>query len=657
MKNSSCIVALLPDNAQAEVPVGTLLSDAIRQAGLEAYVPCGGQGRCGRCLVRIEKGTVQRRPNSRLTAKQIAQGWALSCQTEVTGNVSAFLPPDKTRVEEEVAGTAALKAPREAPPPRDPVVSHHLIELNPPTLQDNAADLERLRRTLAGAPGIRNLDAGVAVARDLHRTLKEGEWKATAVVEHALRGGRSRLVAVRPHDATGTSLGAAIDIGTTTVTVALLDLRSGRIIDHATAFNRQISCGEDVISRIVYSQRGDGLEHLRRLVRETINDLLARLYQRQGVPSAHVDHVAVAGNTTMTHLFLGLEPRSIREEPYAPVATAFPTARSADVGLDVNPEASVYCVPAVAAYVGGDITAGILSAGLDRRRELTLFMDVGTNGELVLGNSDWLVACACSAGPALEGGGVDCGMPATAGAIEGVTINQHTLVPTLQVIGGGAPRGICGSGMIAALGEMFITGVVDKAGRFAAALAGAGKNRHPRLVDTDHGHAYVLAWGSESATGENIILTEVDVSSLIHTKAAIYAGLAVMLRALDIEAADIQAVLIGGGFGQHINVEKSILIGLLPDLPWDRFRFLGNTSAFGASRALVSRRVRRQVEEIAGKVTYMELVADNTFMNEFTSSLFLPHTDLDAFPSVRETLAQIARTGTGPDRAGERRRP
>ncbi len=190
MKNSSCIVALLPDNAQAEVPVGTLLSDAIRQAGLEAYVPCGGQGRCGRCLVRIEKGTVQRRPNSRLTAKQIAQGWALSCQTEVTGNVSAFLPPDKTRVEEEVAGTAALKAPREAPPPRDPVVSHHLIELNPPTLQDNAADLERLRRTLAGAPGIRNLDAGVAVARDLHRTLKEGEWKATAVVEHALRGGR-----------------------------------------------------------------------------------------------------------------------------------------------------------------------------------------------------------------------------------------------------------------------------------------------------------------------------------------------------------------------------------------------------------------------------------------------------------------------------------
>ena len=656
MKNSTCTVALLPDNAQAQVPVGTLLSDAIRQAGLEAYVPCGGQGRCGRCLVRIEKGSVRRRPNSRLTARQIAHGWALSCQTEIRGNVSAFLPPDKIR-EEDVAGTAALKAPREALPPRDPVVSHHLVELPPPTLQDNAADLERLRRVLAEGPGVRNLDAEVTVARGLHRTLREGEWKATAVVERALRGGRSRLVTVRPHDAAGTSLGAAIDIGTTTVTVALLDLRSGRIIDNATGFNRQISCGEDVISRIVYSQRGDGLEHLQRLARETINDLLARLCKRHRLQSAHVDNVVVAGNTTMTHLFLGLDPRPIREEPYAPLATAFPTARSADVGLDVNPEASVYCVPAVAAYVGGDVTAGILSAGLQRRRELTLFMDVGTNGELVLGNSDWLVACACSAGPAFEGAGVECGMPATAGAIEDVTINQHTLAPTLQVIGGGAPRGICGSGMIAALGEMFITGIVDKAGRFATALAGPEKTRPPRIVDTDHGRAYVLAWGSESATGEDILLTEVDVSSLIHAKGAIYAGLAVMLRALDIQAADIQAVLIGGGFGQHINVEKSILIGLLPDLPWERFRFLGNTSALGASRALLSRRVRRQVEEIAGKVTYMELVADNSFMNEFTSSLFLPHTDIDAFPSVRETLAQMSQTGTGPDRVGERRRP
>jgi len=636
------------------VPVGTLLDEAIRQAGIEPYVPCGGQGRCGRCLIRIEKGEVWRRPNARLTARQIAQGWALSCQTEVRGDATAFLPPEE--VEKALSGAAKVVEPRRARPPRDPVISHHLVQLAPPTLQDSAADLERLRRQLADASGIRNLDVDLPAARGLDRTLREGKWQATAVVEHALRGGRSRLVAVRPHDAAGTSLGAAVDIGTTTVAVALLDLRSGRIIDTATGFNRQIACGEDVISRIVYSQRGDGQEHLQRLARETVNDLLGRLCQQHKLESTHIDSVVVAGNTTMTHLFLGLNPRSIREEPYAPVATSFPTVRAPDVDLDVNPGASVYCVPAVAAYVGGDVTAGILSAGLHRRRELTLFMDVGTNGELVLGTSDWLVACACSAGPAFEGAGVQCGMPATPGAIEDVTINQRTLAPTLRVIGGGTPRGVCGSGMIAALGEMFVTGIVDKAGRFSKSTARGKGNGHSRIVDTDHGPAYVLAWGPESATGEDILLTEVDVSNLVHTKGAIYAGLAVMLRALNIEAGDIQAVLIGGGFGQHINVEKSILIGLLPDLPWDRFRFLGNTSALGASRVLVSRRARRQVEEIAAKVTYLELVADNSFMNEFTSTLFLPHTDIDAFPSVKETVAQMARNGSRTTEVGERER-
>jgi len=650
VKDSHCTVALLPDDRQVEVPVGTLLSDAIRQAGIEAYVPCGGQGRCGRCLIRIEKGKVWRRPNARLTARQIAQGWALSCQTEARGDVTAFLLPENVRDKEAIAGTAEIRAPRKTHPARDPVISHYSVQLPPPTLQDNAADLERLRRDLASASGVRNLDVDLPVALGLDRTLREGNWQVTAVVEHALRGGRSRLMAVRPHDTTGTALGAAVDIGTTTVTVALLDLRSGHIIDTATAFNRQVSCGEDVISRIVYSQRGDGLKHLQRLARETVNALLADLCQRHKLESTHIDNVVVAGNTTMAHLFLGLNPRSIREEPYAPLATTFPAVRATGVGLDVNPGASVYCTPAVAAYVGGDITAGILSAGLHRRRELALFMDVGTNGEMVMGNSDWLVACACSAGPAFEGAGVEYGMPATPGAIEDVTINHRTLTPTLRVIGGGAPRGICGSGMITALGEMFVTEIVDKVGRFDTARAHSGEKGRSRIIDTDHGPAYVLAWGSESATGEDILLTEVDVSNLIHTKGAIYAGLSVMLSALDIEAADIQTVLIGGGFGQHINVEKSILIGLLPDLPWDRFHFLGNTSARGAIRALTSRRARRQVEEIADKVTYLELVADNSFMNEFTSALFLPHTDIDTFPSVKETLAQIPRSD---GRAGE----
>ena len=655
MKNSHCTVTFLPNNRQTIVPVGTLLYDAIGLAGIEADIPCGGQGRCGRCLVRIEKGQVWRRPNAHLAGQQIALGWALSCQTEVRGDVTAFLLPEKATEKVVVSGTARIKVPRRVRPPRDPVISQHLVELPPPSLQDNAADLERLRQALASGPGVRNLDVDLSVARGLGRTLREGKWQATAAVEHAPRGRSSRLVAVRPGNAVGASLGAAVDIGTTTVTVILVDLRSGRIIDTATSFNRQVSTGEDVISRIVYSQRGNGLKHLQRLVRETINNLLAELCARHKLKPTHIDHVVVAGNTTMTHLFLGLNPRFIREEPYAPLATTFPMVSAPEVGLKVNPKASVYCTPAVAAYVGGDITAGILSSGLHRHQGLALFMDVGTNGEMVLGNSDWLAACACSAGPAFEGAGVQCGMRATAGAIEDVTINYHTLEPTLRVIGGGAPRGICGSGMITALAEMFVTGILDKTGRFNTSIERDQGNGQRRIVATDRGPAYALAWASESGTGEDLLLTEVDIDNLIRTKGAIYAGVTVMLRSLGIDAKDIETVLIGGAFGQHINVEKSILIGLLPDLPWDKFRFLGNTSALGAYQILISRRARRQVEEIASKVTYLELIADNAFMNEYTATLFLPHTDIEAFPSVKKVLAQVTHNGPHAVAVGKRR--
>jgi len=649
--DSRCAITFLPQNRHAEVPVGTLLSDAARQAGIDAAVPCGGQGRCGRCTVRVQRGEVRSRSDAHLTPRQVAQGWVLSCQTEVRGPVTAFLIPEE--VERTLPGAAKIEVQRRGRPPRDPVVSHHLLELSPPTLQDSASDLERVRRQLGTSSNVKNLDADLPAVRGLDRTLRDGDWRATAIVERALRGGRSRLVAVRPYDAAGTSLGAAVDIGTTTVAVALLDLRSGRLIDTATTFNRQISCGEDVISRIVHSQRGNGLRELQRLARETVNGLIDDLCARHDLDPTHIDDVVMAGNTTMTHLFLGLNARSIREEPYTPLATSFPAVQAPDVGLKVNPGASVYCLPAVAAYVGGDITAGILSSGLYRRRDLALFMDVGTNGELVLGNADWLVACACSAGPAFEGAGVQSGMPAAPGAIEDVTINYNTLAPTLRVIGGGSPRGICGSGMIAALGEMFMTGIVDKAGRFTTATGRARKSGNGRIVETDHGPAYVLVHAAESASDEDIVLTEVDVANLISTKGAIYAGLAVMLRSLDIQASDIEAVLIGGGFGQHINVEKSILIGLLPDLPWDRFRFLGNTSALGASRVLLSRGARRQAEKIAAGVTYLELVADNSFMNEFTSTLFLPHTDLGGFPSVKDMLASLPSSGSGGSTAGE----
>jgi len=305
-----------------------------------------------------------------------------------------------------------------------------------------------------------------------------------------------------------------------------------------------------------------------------------------------------------------------------------------DVGLGANPEASVDCLPGVASYVGADITAGVLSSGVDVAEDVVLFLDVGTNGETVLGNRDWLVTCACSAGPAFEGAGVVNGMRATTGAIEEVWINSDTLEPTYRVIGGGKPKGICGSGLISLLSEAFLTGIIDKRGNVNLMASSS------RVREGAHGGEYVVAWGAESESGEDIVLSRVDVDNLLRAKAAIYAGFTVLAENVGIPLESASKVLVGGSFGKYINVEKAVQIGLLPDMPWEQFDFLGNTSVKGAYYALLDSRKRDQLTEIANRMTYIELSADNSFYDAFTSALFLPHTDMSKFPSVEAALVK-----------------
>jgi uncharacterized 2Fe-2S/4Fe-4S cluster protein (DUF4445 family) len=294
----------------------------------------------------------------------------------------------------------------------------------------------------------------------------------------------------------------------------------------------------------------------------------------------------------------------------------------------------VDCLPGVASYVGADISAGVLSSGLMDTDLLTLFLDVGTNGEMVLGTREWLVTCACSAGPAFEGAGVLFGMRATQGAIEDVWINGDTLEPTWRVIGSGAPRGVCGSGLIALLAELFLTGVVDRSGNINLARP------TPRVRRGEHGSEYVIAWASQSAEGRDIVLTRVDIDNLLRAKAAIYAGFTVLADKMGMPLEAAEQVLIGGSFGKYINVEKAVLIGLLPDMPWERFRFLGNTAVRGAYLALLDRTARARIADIASRMTYIELSADNAFYDAFTSALFLPHTDIERFPSVQAALGK-----------------
>ncbi len=625
------------------VPTGMLLAEAARQANVEINQPCGGQGRCGRCAVQVTRGAVRRRSTLRLSAEDIAQGFALACQSVVEGDVSVFVP-EQQKIERRLTTdrtVAEITVPEDYDPLTAQTVRRVRLSLPPPSMQDQRDDWSRLKTALRTRDGIERLSCSLHTLRELGTTLREGNWEVTAVLDRRPDDPQeARLIALYPkHIPDEAPLwGAAIDIGTTTVTLWLVDLHSGAVRAQVAEYNGQIARGEDVISRIIYaSKNGDGRKEMRRRVLDTINELLERACKRiktsDGLLSPdRVVKATIAGNSTMMHLLLGIPAASIRLSPFITAINHIPPLTAREVGLDIHPEATVDCLPGVASYVGADITAGVLSSGIDQAEEITLFLDVGTNGETVLGNREWLVTCACSAGPAFEGAGVRHGMRATRGAIEEVWINSETYEPTCRVIGNRKPRGICGSGLISLLAEMFLTGILDKAGNINLSLD------TPRVREGEHGAEYVVAWGRETEHGEDIVISRVDVDNLLRAKAAIYAGFTVLAEQVGISLEDVSRVLIGGSFGKYINVEKAVQIGLLPDIPWERFEFLGNTAVRGAYHALIDHRARERVREIADRMTYIELSADNTFYDAFMSAMFLPHTDLSRFPSVEAAL-------------------
>ncbi len=648
VSTSRARVTFASRDREIEVPVGTLLLDAANAAGVQMEASCGGQGRCGRCRVRVESGSVRVRRGTGLTRAEERARWTLACQATVVGDVSIMVPSveELMRTPRPEAAAEKIALPIYCDWRKQPAIRKLTLEIDPPSLADNTNDLDRLRRELAAQHGIQNVVVGVGMLRALPRALRDADWHVTVTLD--MRNWvldatvPPRLLAIGPASTSVRNFGLAVDVGTTSVEAFLVDFDTAEVVDTASAYNSQISCGEDVISRIVYAQRPGGLAHLHDLVIRTINDLLQDLAARNRIDLNDINEVTVAGNTTMVHLFLGLDPTFIREEPYIPAVSVPPRASAGELALHTNPHASVYCMPSVGSYVGGDITAGVLSSGLFLTDKVTLFIDIGTNGEMVLGNKEWLIACACSAGPAFEGGGVHDGMRATAGAIEDVWINRSTFEPTYRTIGNRPAIGICGSGLIDLLGELFVAGLIDKSGHFVDDVPS------DRVRKGRQGVEFVVAWERETGHDHDIVITEADVNNLIRAKAAIYAGFSSLCRSVGVGLTDAEEILIGGAFGQYINVEKAIDIGLMPDVPWERFRFLGNTSAVGAYTALVCTGMRHEVVKIANRMTYLELSADNTFMDEYTSALFLPHTDLDTFPSVKALISD------GRRRAGER---
>jgi uncharacterized 2Fe-2S/4Fe-4S cluster protein (DUF4445 family) len=433
-----------------------------------------------------------------------------------------------------------------------------------------------------------------------------------------------RLLSLSKAKLDETYYGLSVDVGTTSVWARLVNLATGEALPPVGDLNGQISYGEDVISRIVYAGKGDGLKKLQSQVVASVNGLLARLDEAYPGYRESLCLITAAGNTTMSHLLVGVDPKNIRLSPYVPPVATWPSIRPSFLGLDVPSHAVMKIFPSVSSYVGGDIVSGVLASGMHKSEELTLFIDVGTNGEIVIGNQDWMTCAACSAGPAFEGGGVKCGMRAAPGAIEIFNYEPEAQKHHLGVIGRGKPLGICGSGLINIAAELFRCGVVNKQGRFA-------ENSSPFVREGEDGAEYLLCPAGESAGDRDVVLTEIDLENLIRAKGAMFSGYQTLVEAVGLSMGDLERVIIAGGFGSSLNLENAIEIGLLPNLPLEKFYYIGNSSLTGATLALMSGSMWALAQDIRGRMTNFELSETPGYMDKYMASQFIPHTDASLF--------------------------
>jgi uncharacterized 2Fe-2S/4Fe-4S cluster protein (DUF4445 family) len=634
-----------PDNIDVAVAEGSSLLKAALSAGVHINAACGGNGVCGTCKVLIKKGEVDSTRSAKLSSQEYQQGYRLACQSRVVSDLSVDIPLE-SRLETAVLSREIKMATAEAEAAElvatgwsfNPPLSKCSVELPSPTIKDNVSDLSRLLRGLKRRCNLSNVSVDFGVVENLPQIVrrKGGQVTVTTLVKAVKTKADKRkptVIKVEPGDTAQKHYSLAFDIGTTTVSGQLLDLNRGRILAEAMAYNGQIKYGADVITRISYSQTPGGLKRLQQAVVATLNQIIAEMVSQSQVNVRHIGHMIVAGNPTMAHILLGLDPKYLRLAPYTPVASFIPPVKARSLGIRVANHVYLFTFPSVASYVGGDIVSGVVGVGLHQRKTLTLYMDIGTNGEVVVGNSDWMVTTSCSAGPAFEGGGIKHGMIATSGAIQDFNIDPVTLEPTLHTIGGEKPRGICGSGLINTIAGLLEARVIGQNGKFNTDL------KTSRIREGDDGYEYVLSWAGETETGKDIVITEVDIDNLIRAKAAMYAGCQTLSNSVGVNLCDLEQVIIAGAFGSHIDIARSITVGLLPDIPQERFVFVGNGSLTGARLTSFSTDLLDDARKVALMMTNLELSERVDFMNNYVAALFLPHTHSEEFPSVARRLA------------------
>jgi uncharacterized 2Fe-2S/4Fe-4S cluster protein (DUF4445 family) len=630
-----------PDGRRGCFGSGIHLLDAAKQLGVRIRSECGGEGTCGKCKVIIVNGSdllsnMTSSEREHLTKQETGDKYRLSCQAQITAKepatgcmVTVFIPSE-SRV-----GVRRIQVKgMEQTVQLNPAVRKAHLVLQKPTITDAVADDERLLSKLESTTGMRDLHLCYDVSRVLSEIVREADWNITATIWN-----NQKITKIEPGDTTQENYGAAIDIGTSKIVGYVIDLNTGEIASAGMLENPQIQHGEDVLSRISYAvQSPEHQEEIRRLVVNGINTVIESACTDAGEAHAeNINEVVIVGNTAMTHLFLGVQSKFLSLAPYPPAIKRSVNVDAKRTGLRVHPEGNVHVLPCVAGYVGADAVADVIATGIHDKKEISLLVDVGTNGEVFLGNNEEILSCSCAAGPAFEGTQIKYGMKAVTGAIEKVKINPKTLDVKYETIGEEKPVGLCGSAMVDIVAELLKAGVISSRGKFNQETI-----KTNRFIKTEEeskeGTSFVIAWKDETALNQHITVSTKDISEIQLAKSALHTGCEILMQKKRITEKAIDKAYIAGAFGNYLNPENAKTIGLIPDIPTERITFVGNTALAGAKMALISKDVRDLADKLSKQIKYVELMAEEGFKREFIASILLPHKDLAKYPSVQRYL-------------------
>ena len=620
---------------------GESLLEVARKTNVAIDAPCGGNGACGKCKVKLMGGTLDSKKTSHISDEEYAAGWRLACISKIIDDVEVLVPDIasayKSRMKmADLSSAEEVKIFEELKEQIAEVgieLKNNLevidVTMSAPTLDDTMPDNERFSWAVEEVTGMDKIRVPYSVIKKMAHVFRASDFHVKAVIRKTDKD--VFVYDVLPASEEPVVAGIAIDIGTTSVSAIIIDMLNGAVLAKGSAGNGQIRYGADVINRIIESGKPGGREKLQdAIIKETLNPLILNMCASAKIKPAQVYRLAIGANTTMNHLLMGVDADPVRMEPYIPTFFKTNSLFASDIGLKVNPDAHIILAPNIGSYVGGDITAGAFVSMIWNKPEFSIFIDLGTNGEIVFGNSDFLMSCACSAGPAFEGGDISCGMRATDGAIEAIKLDKETLEPTYSVIGdpGTKPVGLCGSGIIDMIAELFRCGVINPKGQIIR------EGRRIRRDEFGMG-SYIIAFEEEAGSVKDVELTEADIDSCIRAKGAIFSAIRTMLSYCDFDISMIENVYVAGGIGSGINMGNAIEIGMFPDIPVEMYHYLGNTSLAGAYAMLYSTEAERKVYEIAQNMTYIELSNVPTYMDEFVAACFVPHTDKSLFPSIQ----------------------